>query len=158
MERERAPVWSVDTADPYRLRPSSAPPTSCGSDRWRALLGDGPISSPLFPFKKVCLLSFNMIAKFYFLFVVRKKAPCGTAGILDATNTPQLLSSPNYPAAPGANLRCRWVVQGNTTSVQLHFQQMDVGTTAAQCANDRIEVEDIINVWITFYLNLNLVI
>jgi len=97
-----------------------------------------------------------MIGEIQFLVIYKyNKAPCGTAGMLDATNTPQLLSSPNYPAGPGANLRCRWVVNGNTTSVQLHFQQMDVGTSAAQCTNDRIEVEDIINVWILYNLNLN---
>ena len=72
-------------------------------------------------------------------------APCGAAGTLDATSSPQLLSSPNYPAAPGSNLRCRWLVDGNTTAVQLRFQQLDIGADGVQqCTNDRLEIQDII--------------
>jgi hypothetical protein len=80
-------------------------------------------------------------------------APCGpNAGLLDATDANQILSSPNYPAAPGVNLRCRWLIDGNSTAVKIHFQHLSIGSAdSAQCTNDRLEVQDVVNVIIRAY-------
>ena len=79
-------------------------------------------------------------------------APCGSTGTLDATDTNQILSSPNYPAAPGVNLRCRWLIDGNSTAVRIHFQHLSIGSAdSAQCSNDRLEVQDVISVIIRAY-------
>ena len=72
--------------------------------------------------------------------------PCGSAGLLDATDSRQVLTSPNFPLAAGANLRCRWVIDGNSTAVQVHFQQMAIGDSGPQCTGDRIEIQDVIEV------------
>lgn len=75
-------------------------------------------------------------------------APCGSTGIVQAIETKQTLSSPNYPAAPGTNLRCRWLIDGNSSAVQIHFQHISIGSTdsAQQCTQDRLEVQDVVNV------------
>jgi hypothetical protein len=80
-------------------------------------------------------------------------APCGpNAGTLDATDANQILSSPNYPAAPGVNLRCRWLIDGNSTAVKIHFQHLSIGSAdSAQCTNDRLEVQDVVSVSIRAY-------
>ncbi|XP_046451773.1 cubilin-like isoform X2 [Daphnia pulex] len=76
-----------------------------------------------------------------------QETPCGpNAGTLDATDANQILSSPNYPAAPGVNLRCRWLIDGNSTAVKIHFQHLSIGSAdSAQCTNDRLEVQDVVN-------------
>jgi hypothetical protein len=79
-------------------------------------------------------------------------APCGSSGTLDATDTNQILSSPNYPAAPGVNLRCRWLIDGNSTAIRIHFQHLSIGTAdSAQCTSDRLEVQDVISVIIRVF-------
>lgn len=69
---------------------------------------------------------------------------------MEAGDVPQTLSSPNYPSAPGTNLRCRWLIDGNATAVQLHFQHLSIGSadSAQQCNNDRLEIQDVITVHI----------
>lgn len=80
------------------------------------------------------------------------EAPCGSTGTLDATEINQVLSSPNYPAAPGANLRCRWLIDGNFTAVQIRFQHLSIGSAdSAQCTNDRLEIQDVISVKYLFF-------
>ncbi|KAK4007522.1 hypothetical protein OUZ56_012679 [Daphnia magna] len=75
-----------------------------------------------------------------------QETPCGSTGTLDATEMNQILSSPNYPAPPGANLRCRWLIDGNSTAVQIRFQHLSIGSAdSAQCTNDRLEIQDIIS-------------
>lgn len=89
---------------------------------------------------------------FFYMFIIfylnnDDTAPCGTSGTLDATDANQILSSPNYPAAPGVNLRCRWLIDGNSTAVKIHFQHLSIGSPdSAQCTNDRLEVQDVISV------------
>lgn len=74
-------------------------------------------------------------------------APCGSTGTLEAIETSRILSSPNYPAAAGPNLRCRWLIDGNSSTVQIHFQHLSIGPAdSAQCSGDRLEVQDVINV------------
>jgi len=71
---------------------------------------------------------------------------CGSASSnLEATGQMQVLSSPGYPERPATNLRCRWLISSNQSAVNVHFQQLDVGSiTNGQCSGDRIEVEDVI--------------
>lgn len=96
-----------------------------------------------YPTERVLRLSIEAQLPFF-----SSSAPCGSAGTVEASDATQTLSSPNYPAAPGTNLRCRWLVDGNGTAVQLRFQHLSIGSAdpAQQCSNDRLEIQDVITV------------
>ena len=69
------------------------------------------------------------------------------------------MSSPGYPAIPAANLRCRWLIDGNGTAVQLRFQQLALGqSSGGVCGSDRLEVEDVIDSRLAPQSNDNLVL
>ena len=67
---------------------------------------------------------------------------CGNTR-LQATTTPQILQSPNYPAQYPANMRCVWyLTAGSHSSVLLHFTALQIAG-GQDCTRDKLTVQQV---------------
>ncbi|XP_072174323.1 cubilin-like [Diadema setosum] len=65
--------------------------------------------------------------------------PCG--GILYAADTPQTLTSPNYPANYSVNQRCGWTIDGTNATNKIRLTVTDL-SLENDCDNDYVEFRD----------------
>ncbi|XP_072020163.1 LOW QUALITY PROTEIN: cubilin-like [Amphiura filiformis] len=68
---------------------------------------------------------------------------CG--GVFNATDTPQTITSLNYPSAYAANKRCSWVISApnDYTHVRIRVTAIDIqGQAQSNCNNDYLELRD----------------
>ncbi|XP_014245719.1 cubilin-like isoform X2 [Cimex lectularius] len=68
---------------------------------------------------------------------------CGVT-LLNITDQPTTLTSPNYPAAYPANLHCIWRLITNSKIIQIRSNNVDIEETEL-CEADYLEIEDVGN-------------
>uniref|UniRef100_A0A6A7FUH2 Cubilin n=1 Tax=Hirondellea gigas TaxID=1518452 RepID=A0A6A7FUH2_9CRUS len=74
--------------------------------------------------------------------VTSQEHPCGSSA-LTASNTSQVLESPQYPQDYPVSIRCRWVITApENRTVTIHFDDLDI-EMSSECSKDALYINDI---------------